>query len=152
MDIKITPSILSADFGKLAEEVKKSEKAGADGFHLDIMDGHFVPNISFGPFVVKKVRELTSLSLDAHLMIDNPDLYIEDFAKAGADIITVHAESYPFELPDIKQIKRVPRTVENMDVEKAILDLRFIKKLGKKPALWHSRDREKLRLFFEEWC
>ncbi len=89
---KIAPSILSADFGRLAEEVQAVEKAGADLIHLDVMDGHFVPNITIGPLVVQAVRRATGLPLDVHLMISNPDGYIEAFAQAGCDIITVHAE------------------------------------------------------------
>ncbi len=133
--IKISPSILSADFGHLADEVKKSEKAGAAGFHLDIMDGSFVPNISFGPMVVKTVRKLTKLPLDAHLMIDNPDLYIEDYANAGADIITLHLEAYDLNMPDAKLIKKEPRVAKEIDFDKLILDLRFIKSLGKKAGI-----------------
>ncbi|MFH1387536.1 MAG: ribulose-phosphate 3-epimerase [bacterium] len=91
--IKIAPSILSADFGRLAEEIKKVEAAGADLIHIDVMDGHFVPNITIGPLVVKACRKATKLPLDVHLMIENPDKYIPDFAKAGADIITIHAET-----------------------------------------------------------
>ncbi|OGC03804.1 ribulose-phosphate 3-epimerase [candidate division WOR-1 bacterium RIFOXYA12_FULL_43_27] len=94
MKIQIAPSILSADFGHLADEIKRAEAAGVDGFHLDIMDGHFVPNLTMGPMVCQTVRKLTKLPLDAHLMIDNPDLYIDSFAKAGADLITLHLESY----------------------------------------------------------
>ena len=90
---KIAPSILSADFAKLGEEVKAVEKAGADYIHVDVMDGHFVPNITIGPLVVEGVKKETTLPLDVHLMIENPDMYINDFAKAGADIITVHAEA-----------------------------------------------------------
>jgi ribulose-phosphate 3-epimerase len=90
---KIAPSILSADFAILGDEVRAVEKAGADYIHVDVMDGHFVPNITIGPLVVEAVRPVTSLPLDVHLMIDNPDLYIDDFAKAGSDIITVHAEA-----------------------------------------------------------
>lgn len=89
----IFPSILSADFGKLAEEIKLVEKAGVQGIHCDIMDGHFVPNITYGPMIVSKVNEITDLPLDVHLMIENPDKYINDFIKAGADYISVHFEN-----------------------------------------------------------
>jgi len=90
---KIAPSILSADFSKLGEEIKAVEKAGADMIHIDVMDGHFVPNITMGPLVVSAVRKVTRLPLDVHLMINNPDLYIEAFAKAGADMISIHVET-----------------------------------------------------------
>lgn len=90
---KIAPSILSADFARLGEEVQAVEKAGADYIHVDVMDGHFVPNITIGPLVVEGVRKVTSLPLDVHLMIENPDQYISEFAKAGSDIITVHVEA-----------------------------------------------------------
>ncbi|MFV1951733.1 MAG: ribulose-phosphate 3-epimerase [Nitrospinota bacterium] len=90
--IKIAPSILSADFSRLGEELKKVEDAGADLIHIDVMDGHFVPNITIGPLIVKAVKMSTKLPLDVHLMIDNPDRYIKSFAEAGADIITVHIE------------------------------------------------------------
>ena len=93
--IKIAPSILAADFSKLAEEVREVEKAGADLIHIDVMDGHFVPNITMGPIVVEALRPVTTLPLDVHLMIENPDAYIEQFAKAGADYITVHVEACP---------------------------------------------------------
>jgi len=91
--IKIAPSILAADFSKLAEEVKEVERAGADLIHIDVMDGHFVPNITMGPIVVEALRPITNLPLDVHLMIENPDQYIEAFAKSGADYITVHVEA-----------------------------------------------------------
>lgn len=91
--IKIAPSILSADFAFLYDEVKKVEEAGADWLHIDVMDGHFVPNITIGPPVVSSLKERTGLPLDVHLMIENPDLYIEQFVKAGASVITVHAEA-----------------------------------------------------------
>jgi ribulose-phosphate 3-epimerase len=90
---KIAPSILSADFTRLGEEIRKVEKAGADYIHVDVMDGHFVPNITIGPMIVKAAARVTDLPLDVHLMISDPDDFIEDFAKAGADIITVHAEA-----------------------------------------------------------
>lgn len=93
--IKIAPSILAADFSKLGEEVREVEQAGADMIHIDVMDGHFVPNITMGPIVVDALRPLTKLPLDVHLMIEDPDRYIEDFAKAGADWITVHVEAAP---------------------------------------------------------
>ncbi len=89
----IAPSILSANFAKLGEEVSAVEAAGADWIHVDVMDGHFVPNITIGPLVVKAVKEVTSLPLDVHLMIDDPDKFIPEFIKAGAAIIAVHAEA-----------------------------------------------------------
>jgi ribulose-phosphate 3-epimerase len=91
--VKIAPSILSADFSKLGEEIKDVERGGADYIHVDVMDGHFVPNITIGPLIVEAIRPVTKLPLDVHLMIENPDQYIESFAKAGADYITVHVEA-----------------------------------------------------------
>ncbi|WP_226528256.1 ribulose-phosphate 3-epimerase [Metabacillus niabensis] len=91
--IKIAPSILSANFAKLGEEVKDVENGGADYIHVDVMDGHFVPNITIGPLIVEAIRPVTKLPLDVHLMIEKPDQYIGEFAKAGADIITVHVEA-----------------------------------------------------------
>jgi ribulose-phosphate 3-epimerase len=90
---KIAPSILSADFSRLGEEILAVEAGGADYIHIDVMDGHFVPNITIGPLVVDAVRKITNLPLDVHLMISNPELYIPEFAKAGADIIVIHAEA-----------------------------------------------------------
>jgi ribulose-phosphate 3-epimerase len=90
---KISPSVLSADFSRLGEEVQAAEKAGADYIHVDIMDGHFVPNITVGPLVVEALRKITRLPLDVHLMIQNPDPFLVDFIKAGADILTVHVEA-----------------------------------------------------------
>jgi len=91
--IYIAPSLLSADFSKLQEEVKDIEQGGADWLHLDVMDGHFVPNITFGPGVIKALRPHSNLFFDVHLMIENPDKYIQDFADSGADMIVVHAEA-----------------------------------------------------------
>ncbi|MDO9515827.1 MAG: ribulose-phosphate 3-epimerase [Syntrophales bacterium] len=90
---KIAPSILSADFSRLGEEIRAVEDAGADMIHVDVMDGHFVPNITIGPPVVASIKKITHLPLDVHLMIENPDRYIQSFADAGSDIITVHAEA-----------------------------------------------------------
>jgi ribulose-phosphate 3-epimerase len=90
---KIAPSILSADFSRLAEEVKAVEEAGADWIHIDVMDGHFVPNLTIGPLVVASLRKETKLPFDVHLMIERPDDFLEPFARAGADIITVHVEA-----------------------------------------------------------
>ncbi|MDP4115699.1 MAG: ribulose-phosphate 3-epimerase [Bacteroidota bacterium] len=89
----LAPSILSADFSELRNQIKLVESGGADWIHCDIMDGHFVPNITFGPLIVKKVKEITSLPVDTHLMISNPDLYLEAFIKAGSDYLTVHQEA-----------------------------------------------------------
>jgi len=92
---KLAPSILSADFSRLGDEVRAVEAAGADLIHVDVMDGHFVPNITIGPLVTDAVRKVTKLPVDVHLMITDPDRYIEEFARAGADYITVHAEVLP---------------------------------------------------------
>ncbi|MBU0672688.1 MAG: ribulose-phosphate 3-epimerase [Candidatus Margulisbacteria bacterium] len=104
--VKIAPSILSADFRILESEIKKVEKAGADLIHVDVMDGHFVPNITVGPLVVKAARKCTKLPLDVHLMIENPDRYIPDFAKAGADIIMVQVEASKNLAEDIELINQ----------------------------------------------
>ncbi|MDQ0155973.1 ribulose-phosphate 3-epimerase [Robertmurraya andreesenii] len=102
--VKIAPSILSADFSKLGEEIKDVELGGADYIHVDVMDGHFVPNITIGPLIVEAIRPVTKLPLDVHLMIENPDQYVEAFAKAGADYITVHVEA----------CRHLHRTIQNI--------------------------------------
>ncbi len=102
--VKLAPSILSADFSRLGAQIDEAEKAGADWIHVDVMDGHFVPNITIGPAVVKSIRSCTKLPLDVHLMIESPEKYIKQFAEAGSDIITVHAEA----------CKHLHRVVENI--------------------------------------
>ena len=134
--IKISPSILSADFSRLGEDVQAVDRAGADYIHIDVMDGHFVPNITIGPLVVEALRKVTAKPLDVHLMIENPDLYISDFAKAGADIITVHQEAVPHLHRTVQLIKSLgkkagvslnPATpVETLDVILDELDLVLI--------------------------
>jgi ribulose-phosphate 3-epimerase len=107
MKTLIAPSILSADFGQLTDQIRLVEQAGADWLHLDIMDGHFVPNISFGPMIVKTIRSLTKLPLDTHLMISDPDAYLEAFRQAGADRLTVHVESTVHLHRTIQRIKEL---------------------------------------------
>ena len=111
---KIAPSILSADFSRLGEEVRAVERAGADLIHVDVMDGHFVPNITIGPLVVQGLKKLTSLPLDVHLMIEEPQRYIEAFAQAGSDWITVHAEVCP-------QLKRMVKRIRQLKVRPGIV-------------------------------
>jgi len=103
--VLVAPSILSADFSKLGEEIKAVEHAGADWIHIDVMDGHFVPNITIGPVVVSKIRKISDIFFDVHLMIENPGKYVEQFAKAGADLITIHAETCDDILSTINKVK-----------------------------------------------
>ena len=109
--IKIAPSILSADFGRLGSEINKLEKAGADMIHIDVMDGHFVPNITVGPPVIKTLRKYTKLPFDVHLMISPVHKYIKDYAEAGADIITIHPEATDNLQESIEHIKKFGKKV-----------------------------------------
>jgi len=103
--VAVAPSLLSADFSRLDEEVRAAERAGADLFHLDVMDGRFVPNLTFGPLIVRAVRKLTALPLDTHLMIEEPDRYISQFADAGSDVITIHVEASTGVRRDLRTIR-----------------------------------------------
>jgi ribulose-phosphate 3-epimerase len=105
--IKIAPSILAADFSRLGEQVLRAEAAGADYIHVDVMDGHFVPNITMGPMVVKAVRQVTGLPLDVHLMVESPERYLADFVAAGADNLTVHVEACPHLHRTVQAIKEL---------------------------------------------
>jgi ribulose-phosphate 3-epimerase len=111
--IHICPSILSADFSKLGEEIVAVEAAGADMIHVDVMDGHFVPNLTIGPVVVKSARKSTKLPFDVHLMIENPEKYIGDFAKAGSDIITIHYEA-------VKDLKAIAKQIRDAGAKPGI--------------------------------
>ena len=112
--IKIAPSILSADFGQLGSEIKKLEKAGADMIHIDVMDGHFVPNLTIGPPVIKNLKKYTNVPFDVHLMISPVHKYIEDYAKSGADIITIHPEATNNLEKSIELIKSFKKKLESL--------------------------------------
>ncbi len=103
----VAPSILTADFAHLGEQIQEAESAGVDWIHLDVMDGHFVPNLTFGPLVVEAIRKVTKLPLDVHLMIMEPERYLEDFARAGADHLTIHAEATPHAYRAVQQIQEL---------------------------------------------
>ncbi len=135
MSIQIAASILSCDFSRLADEIKKCNDAGVDLLHIDVMDGHFVPNITIGPIIVEAIRPLTKLPIDAHLMIENPFMFIEKFIAAGCDIITLHAECYGKLRAHSDGLGKFPKEIDKIDVAKVKKDIEAIKKRGKKVGL-----------------
>ena len=134
-EIKVSASILSADFSCLNKALERCQASGVDSLHMDIMDGHFVRNISFGPVVIKGLRPLTKLPMDAHLMIENPGWYVEEFAKAGADIITVHAECFGKLKAHCDGLGKFPKEIESLDEARLLSVIRQIKSVGKKAGL-----------------
>ncbi|MBI5416030.1 MAG: ribulose-phosphate 3-epimerase [Candidatus Omnitrophica bacterium] len=131
-DIKINASILCADFTKLGDEIKRCEDAGVDMLHVDVMDGHFVPNITVGQIIVQTVRSATRLPVEAHLMVEHPGMYIDSFADAGADIISIQAECYGRRKAECRGLEQFPKEVNSIDAARAREDIRRIKKKGKK--------------------
>ncbi|MBT5855951.1 ribulose-phosphate 3-epimerase [bacterium] len=128
--VQVSASVLSADFSRLGEEVQLTEAAGADSFHLDVMDGHMAPNLSFGPPIIKAIREKTSLHCDAHLMIDQPWLFIDDYVNCGMDSILIHAEAYDTSPIDHTLINTVPRSSKSIKIDELARDLAYIKSKG----------------------
>ena len=134
--ILVAPSILSADFAKLEEEIKRIERSGADMIHIDVMDGHFVPNITIGPPVVRKIKQYSSLPLDVHLMIEKPHKFIKEFAEAGSDIITIHAEAYSVTNDKQEATKKgTSKTTDKIDEARVKEVLGQIRAFGKKRGL-----------------
>lgn len=130
--IEVSASILSADFANLASEIKRSEAAGVDRFHIDCMDGHFVPNMTIGPVIIEAVRKHTKLPLEAHLMIEHPGDYVEAYAKAGADIIQIQVECYGPRTEKSRAWNAWPKEVTSVDCAALTVDLKRIQGLGKK--------------------
>lgn len=131
-EIKVSASLLCADFTKIGEEIKKCEDAGVDMLHVDVMDGHFVPNITVGSILVQAIRPLTKLPIEAHLMIEHPGMYIDDFLDAGTDIISMHAECYGFLKEGCRRLGEYPKEIEAIETDKARADIKRIKNKGKK--------------------
>ena len=130
--VQVSASILCADFSRLGEEIKKTEDAGCDLLHVDVMDGHFVPNITIGQVMIQAMRPLTSLPIEAHLMIEHPTYYIDSFADAGADTILIHAECYGPRRMNCRRWEEFPKEVDTIDVPSLREAILKIKKRGKK--------------------
>jgi ribulose-phosphate 3-epimerase len=133
--IQVSASILCADFTRLGDEIKKCESAGVDALHVDVMDGHFVPNITIGPVIVQALRPKTSLPIETHLMIENPWLMIDSFIDAGADIVSLQVECYGERRPNCRQPDQYPKEVDTINADKLRADVRKIKARGKKAHL-----------------
>jgi len=131
-ELKVSASILCADFANLGDEIKKCEDAGIDLIHVDVMDGHFVPNITVGKIIVEAIRPITKLPIEAHLMIENPGLYIDDFLSAGADVIKLQVECYGERKPECREFGQYPKEIEVLDDELIRKDILRIKEKGKK--------------------
>ncbi len=134
-EVKVSASILCADFKKLGQEIEDCQRAGADMIHVDVMDGHFVPNISIGAVIVETIRPLTKLPLDVHLMIEHPGMYIDQFMDAGADILSLHAECYGELKGNCQGAGQFPKEIEAFDTDRAQKDIHRIKDRGKKVFL-----------------
>lgn len=130
--IQVSASILCADFTKLGDEIKKCEDAGVDMIHVDVMDGHFVPNISIGHVIMEAIRPITKLPIETHLMIEHPGDYINDFADRGADIISIQAECYGRRREECREYGQYPKEIDSINVETARKDILRIKEKGKK--------------------
>ena len=135
MKIEVSASILSADFADLASALELCEQSGVDRIHIDVMDGHFVPNITIGPVVTRAVKKRTKLLVAAHLMIDHPGDYIDAFADAGAEAIAIHAECYGERRAACRDYGQYPKEVDTINVDKARQDLLRIKKAGCRPCM-----------------
>ena len=130
--IEVSASILASDLGNLARDIKRCEAAGVARFHVDCMDGHFVPNLTIGPLIVEVMRKHTKLPLVAHLMIEHPGDYIESYVKAGADIIEIHAECYGVRRASCRSWNQWPKEIDQVDIPALRADLKKIRGLGKK--------------------
>ena len=131
-DIKVAASILCADFTKLSDEIRKCEDAGVDIIHMDVMDGHFVPNISIGQVILEAIRPITKLLIETHLMIEHPGMYIHHFLEAGADIISIHVECYGQLKKDCRELGQFPKEIDTLDSDMAKKDILRVKEKGKK--------------------